>query len=235
VIQRRYLIGLLVLAFGVPGCRSKHRQTPPEGSPDVLVPLPASARAAGDGASPDAGKDCAARKQIKAYKGFHRPVGQIFAGDGIDGLCLGDPVEPDVITYYDCKPRGQWRLCRQKPGPDLYYDKNWRLDVIRVNGDTRGWRQPTWRTARTPDGFLPGQSPDDVTWFWGMPLRTERVHDPDFGLVEVRYYPGIALEIERPPRRAPVIAGIYVFAMDRSPCLGPLAPATEDGGMKHGK
>ncbi len=111
-----------------------------------------------------------------------------------------------------------------KPWVDLFYDKNWRLDVIRVNHWARWWDMSI-EPLRTHDGIGPGMSPDNIAWDWGMPLRTESVKYPDFGVVEVRYYHGIALEIERHPRRAPVVGGVYVFPMGRSPRLGPLAPA----------
>jgi hypothetical protein len=80
--QRRHCIALFVLAFGPHGCNSKHRRTEPEGNSDVQVPVPANAQA-GDGASPDAGKDCEARKSIKRGSPMHPPLGQIIPGDGI--------------------------------------------------------------------------------------------------------------------------------------------------------
>src|SRR5688572_8845649 len=99
-----------------------------QGNPDVLVPSPASARATRDGALPDAGKDCAARKEIKQGRSVHQPRGHIIPGDGIQGYCLGDPVGPETITSANgCEPREEWHLCRLKPWVDLFYDKSWRL------------------------------------------------------------------------------------------------------------
>jgi hypothetical protein len=221
---------LFALAFVLHGCKSKHRRNDPENNSDVQAPITASAQA-GDGASPDAGKDCEARKYIKRGSPMHPPFGQIIPGDGIQSDCLGDPVGPEIISSANgCEPRGEWRRCRLRR-TDLYYDKNWRLDVIRTNRDAR-WSKHSNRMPKTPDGIGPGMSTDNVPPSWGMPLRTEHVKDPDFGPVEIRYYHGIALEIERPPRRPPVIGGVYVFAMGRSPSLGPVAPAAKDAGIK---
>jgi hypothetical protein len=226
----RIYVPLFVLAFVLHGCKSKHRRNEPENDLDVQVPVPADAQA-GDAASPDAGKDCAARKHIKQGSPMHPPFGQIIPGDGIQSDCLGDPVGPEIIhSANGCEPRGEWRRCRLMR-TDLYYDKNWRLDVIRTHRDAR-WSRHSHRTPRTPDGIGPGMSPDNVASSWGKPLRTEHVKDPDFGPVEIRYYRGIALEIERPPRGAPVVGGVYVFPMGRSPRLGALAPAAKDAGVK---
>jgi hypothetical protein len=95
--QRRRCIALFALAFGLNGCKSKHRRTEPERNWDVQVPLPASAQV-GDGAWPDAGKDCAARKHIKQGSPMHPPLGQIIPGDGIQSDCLGDPVGSEIIS-----------------------------------------------------------------------------------------------------------------------------------------
>jgi hypothetical protein len=88
---------------------------------------------------------------------------------------------------------------------------------------------------RTHDGIGPGMSPDNIAWNWGLPLRTEHVKYPDFGTVEVRYYHGIALEIDRHPDRAPVVGGVYVFPMGRFPRLGPLVPAPKEPAKKQRK
>jgi hypothetical protein len=237
VTGRRHFTALLVLALGADACRSKQGQTEPQGSSDVLVPPPGSARVAGDGASPDAGKDCAARKEIiknRSLSPLHPAPGKIVPGDGIEGHCLGDPVPPEYITAANgCEPREERRLCRGvEAGLDLFYDKNWRLDAIRVNNWTRWSNQSYDKTLRTHDGIGPGMSPDNIGWYWGLPLRTEHVKYPDFGVVEVRYYQGIALEIERHPRRAPVVGGVYVFAMGRFPRLGPLAPGPKEPAKK---
>jgi hypothetical protein len=224
----------VALALGTPACRSpdKHSENQGGRSPSVQAPPPASTGEAGDGVSSASDPDCAARKQFKKDRGPIVRIGQIIAGDGVEGHCLGEPITPEMITAANgCEPRGEWRLCRMRPWTDLFYDKHGRLDVIRVN---RTYRLPKRRTRepRTPDGIGPGMSPDNVAWNWGMPLRVERVKDPDFGPLEIRYYHGLALEIERAPNRPTLIGGIYVFAMGRFPRLGPLEPALKDGGAK---
>jgi len=164
----------------------------------------------------------------------HPPRGYIVAGESIEVECLGDAIYPDMITASNgCEQREQWRLCRAESRLDRFYDKNGRLDVIRANRSHR-WKERHHQPPRTRDGKWPGMYPDNIAWDWGMPLHTEDVQDPDFGLLEIRYYHGIALEIERSDKRAPVVGGIYVFAMGSFPRLAPLAAAPKDAAVKHG-
>lgn len=234
MIKRRCFTVLLVVAFGAPECRSSTNKLEGRGQGSASVPV-SSGRSVGEAVAssgPQLDRGCEASKHRKALRApFYLP-GQIVARDGIEGHCLGEPADEEVIKAANgCEAREKWQLCRLKPQIDLYYDKDWRLDVIRVHRDYR-WPDQHHPPPRTPDGVGPGMSPDNVAWNWGLPLHAERVKDPDFGLLEIRYYAGIALEIERSAKRPPIIGGVYVFKSG-FPRLAPLAnPATDAGPIR---
>lgn len=159
-----------------------------------------------DAAATPGSARCFARKAFVGDPKNSRRIDRfvVKGGDGAGGYCIGDSrVDVGCVGTRQCRHADK--------GVDLAFDSQDRVNRIRVHRFGRrpgiARRGPLWFTDThivldKPVSWLPKDLPE--------PESKAFKQDPEFGRIEIWYYPGLEVEIEYDEKSVRVIGGLVV-------------------------